>query len=109
MRQPDRGERHLITMRIATESSIIVSHRRLRARAEAELETSLRLNPGVGREAVRLEAVSQFAELTRRYANEGSPSMSQAMAVAAAHLGMTFRDREYASSEAPRWLVHRVA
>lgn len=98
-----------ITMKIATESSIIESHRRLRARAEAELETSRKLNPSVGREAVRLEAVSQFAELTQRYANEGSPSMSQAMAVAAAHLGMRFRDREYASADGPRRLVHRVA
>ena len=96
-------------MRIATESSTIESHRRLTARAEAELETSRQVNPCVGREAVRLEAVSQFAELTQGYANQGSASMSQAMAVAAAHLGITFRDREYASTDAPAWLVHRVA
>jgi hypothetical protein len=53
--------------------------------------------------------VNQFAELTQRYANEGSASMSQAMAVAAAHLGITFRDRQYASVDAPAWLVHHVA
>jgi hypothetical protein len=96
-------------MRIAMEPSTIESHRRLRARAEAELKTSRKLNPNVGREAVRLAAVSQFAELTQRYANEGSASMSQAMAVAAAHLGITFRDRQYASVDAPAWLVHHVA
>jgi hypothetical protein len=86
---------------IDREPSTIESHRRLRARAEAELETSRKLNPSVGREAVRLEAVSQFAELTRRYANEGSPNMSQAMAVAAAHLGMTIWDREQARVNTP--------
>jgi len=90
-------------------SSTIESHQRLRGLAEAELETNRNLNPSVGREAVRLEVVSQFAELAQRYANEGSPKMSQAMAVAAAHLGITFRDRQYASVDAPAWLVHRVA
>ena len=90
-------------------SSTIESHQRLLGLAEAELETNRKLNPSMDREAVRLEVVSQFAELARRYANEGSPKMSQAMAVAAAHLGITFRDRQYASVDAPGWLVHRVA
>jgi hypothetical protein len=96
-------------MRIYMESSTIESHRRLRGLAEAELETNLNLNPGVGREAVRLEVVSQFAELARRYANEGSPKMSQAMAVAAAHLGMMFRNREHVRAASPVSVVHRVA
>jgi hypothetical protein len=96
-------------MRIDMESSTIESHRRLRGRAEAELEASWKLNPRMGREEVRLEAMSQFAELAQRYANEGSAKMSQAMAVAAAHLGMTFGDREPVPVAAPASRVHRVA
>ena len=91
------------------EPSTVESHRRLRARAEEEFEASWKLNPRVGREAVRLEVVSQFAELAQRYANQGSANMSRAMAVAAAHLGITFRDRQYAWIDAPAWLVHHVA
>jgi hypothetical protein len=53
--------------------------------------------------------MSQFAELAQRYANEGSAKMSQAMAVAAAHLGMTFGDREPVPVAAPASRVHRVA
>ena len=91
------------------ESSTIESHRRLRGRAEAELEASWKLNPRMGREEVRLEAMSQFAELAQRYANQGSENMSHAMAVAAAHLGMTFRDRELVAVVSPASLAHRVA
>ena len=91
------------------ESSTIESHRRLRGRAAAELEASWKLNPRMGREEVRLEAVSQFAELAQRYANQGSENMSHAMAVAAAHLGMTFRDRELVAVVSPASLAHRVA
>jgi hypothetical protein len=96
-------------MRIDMESSTIERHRLLLSRAEAELEESSKLNPGVGREAVRLEAVSQFAELAQRYAYQGSENMSHAMAVAAAHLGMTFRDRELVAVASPASLAHRVA
>lgn len=97
-------------MHIDTELSAIEKHRRLRVLAEAELEASRKLNPGIGREAVRLEAVSRFSELAQRYANQGSAKMSQAMAVAAAHLGMALlRDREYSWLSLLDLPVHRVA
>jgi hypothetical protein len=91
------------------ESSTIENHQRLRELAEAELETNRNLNPGVSREAVRLEVVSHFAQLAQRYANGGSAKMSQAMAVAAAHLGMPSRDREHVPVASPVSLIHRVA
>jgi hypothetical protein len=86
---------------IDMESSTIESHRRLRCRAEAELEVSRKLNPRMDRESLRLAAVDEYACLAERYMNEGSVNMSRAMAVAAAHLGMTFGDREPVSVLTP--------
>lgn len=81
-------------MYIDNEIATVDNHRRLLDRAEAALETSRKLNPDIDGEVLRCETVSQFAELARRYASEGSASMSRAMAVAAAHLGIIFRDDE---------------
>jgi hypothetical protein len=88
-------------MYIDTESSNIELHRRLRGRAEAELKSYRKLNPRIGDEAIRCEAVNYFAELAQLYANEGSAKMSQAMAIAAAHLGMTSGDREHMPAVTP--------